>query len=173
MAKDGTNRGGARVGAGKRSKALALKVLEGKVDKGIINLPELQGEDIPPVKEFMQEEQKDGIPLGADKIYAEMWKWLQAQGCESLVNTQLIEQYSMTAARWIQCERAISKYGMLGKHPTTGAPMTSPYVSMSRDYMKQLTQVWYQIYGIVKEYGPGSSNGKTEDPMELLMRAKS
>lgn len=172
MAKDGTNRGGARVGAGKKSKAIAAKVLEGKAQKPEDTLPVLNGADMPPVKAFMLEAQKDGVPLGADDIYREMWSWLEEQGCTSLISPQLIEQYSMAAARWIQCERAVSKYGLLGKHPTTGAPVTSPYVSMSRDYMKELNQFWYQIYAVVKECGTGTAMERTEDPMELLLRVK-
>ena len=57
----------------------------------------------------------------------------------------------MSEARWAQWEEAISEYGMLAKHPTTKNAIASPYVSMSQQYMKQVNQIWYQIFQIVKE----------------------
>lgn len=48
-------------------------------------------------------------------------------------------------------KNGISEYGFLAKHPTTGNAIASPYVSMSQMYMKQVNQIWYQIYQIVKE----------------------
>ena len=170
MARDGTMRGGARVGAGKKKKPLADKVREGKTATVIVEPPEMQGVDMPPVKDFMTEDQRDGDPLDADKIYKETWEWLDKHGCASQVNAQLIEQYSMMVARWIQCEHAISKFGMLGKHPTTGAPMASPYVSMAKDYMKQINQTWYQIYQVVKDNCAGDYSEMSEDPMENLLK---
>ena len=91
-----------------------------------------------------------------------------------LVNNQLIEQYAMSVSRWIQCEEAISEFGFLAKHPTTGNAIASPYVAMSQTYMKQVNQVWYQIYQIVKEncsteYGESTPQ---DDLMERLLRAR-
>lgn len=31
-----------------------------------------------------------------------------------------MRNYAMSVSRWIQCEHAISEYGFLAKHPTTG-----------------------------------------------------
>ena len=52
MAKDGTQRGGARAGAGRKPKALVDKINEGDAAK-ILELPEpvsLNGNTMPPVK---------------------------------------------------------------------------------------------------------------------------
>ena len=176
MAKDGTNRGGARVGAGRKSKALIDKINEGK-PADIISLPEpvqLEAADVPPVKEFMRAAQKNGKDLCAEEVFNDTFQWLNERGCEKLVNTQLIEQYAMSVSRWIQCEEAISEYGFLAKHPTTGNAIASPYVSMSRDYMKQVTNTWYQIYQVVKEncsveYGGASPQ---DDLMERLLSVR-
>ena len=54
MAKDGTNRGGARSGAGRNSKNLTDKINEGKSAKVITVPAELEGADVPPVREFMK-----------------------------------------------------------------------------------------------------------------------
>ena len=84
-------------------------------------------------------------------IFQETWNWLKKVGCTEYVNTLLINQYAMSVARQIQCEQAISEYGFLAKHPTTGAACQSPYVSMLQQFTKQANQSWYQIYQIVKE----------------------
>ena len=140
MAKDGTARGGQRVGAGRKSKALTDKIADGRLN-GAQVLPEpaeMEGTDVPPVKDYLKAAQKNGKDLCAEDIYIETYKWLKDRSCEMLVNNQLIEQYAMSVSRWIQCEECISEYGFLAKHPTTSAAIASPYVGMSREYMKQV-----------------------------------
>lgn len=153
MAKDGSARGGQRVGAGRKSKALSDKIADGRLN-GAMVLPEpedIEGSDVPPVKDYLKATQKNGKDLCAEDIYIETYNWLKDRSCEMLVNNQLIEQYAMSVSRWIQCEECISEYGFLAKHPTTSAAIASPYVAMSREYMKQVNQCWYQIYQIVKK----------------------
>lgn len=58
--------------------------------------------------------------------------WLDERGCTELVSKRLIEQYGQGFARYVQCEQAISKFGLLGKHPTMGAAIPSPFVAMSQ-----------------------------------------
>ena len=176
MAKDGTARGGARPGSGPKRKPLTEKISAGKPAQ-VIDLPEgadLEGVDMPPIKEYMKAKQKSGVDLCAEEIFKETWEWLRKVGCTEYVNVQLINQYAMTVARQIQCEQCISEYGFLAKHPTTGNAIASPYVSMSRDYMKQTNQCWYQIYQIVKENCSvefGGSNPQ-DDLMERLLTAR-
>ena len=68
-------------------------------------------------------------------------EWLKSRNCENAVSEQIVEQYAMSVARWVHIEQRISKYGYLAKHPTTGAPMQSPYVMMSQAYMKQIIAI--------------------------------
>lgn len=146
-------RGGPRPGTGPKRKALVDKINKGTADAAMV-LPapaEIEGVDVPPVKEYLKATQKNGKDLCAEEVYRDTWNWLKARGCEMLVNNQLLEQYAMSVSRWIQCEEAISEFGFLAKHPTTGNAIASPYVAMSQTYMKQVNQVWYQIYQIVKE----------------------
>lgn len=176
MAKDGTRRGGARAGAGRKPKALTEKINEG-ISATIIELPEtptMEGVDVPPVKDYLKTKQKNGKDLCAAEVFEETWKWLRARGCDRLVSTQLVEQYAMSVSRWIQCEECISEYGFLAKHPTTGNAIASPYVAMSQQYMKQVNQVWYQIYQIVKENCSVEWQGATpqDDVMERLLRTR-
>nr|DAQ21266.1 MAG TPA: terminase small subunit [Bacteriophage sp.] len=180
MAKDGTNRGGPRPGTGPKRKPLTEKIVDGTAKKAMVlpnDLPaptELYGEDVPPVKDYLKQKQKNGSSLCAEEIFMETWLWLRSKGCESLVNNQLIEQYAMSVARWIQCEEAISEYGYLAKHPTTGNAIASPYVSMSRDYKKQVNADWFQIYQIVRENCSVEYGGRDpqDDVMERLLRAR-
>ena len=176
MAKDGTNRGGARVGAGRKSKALTDKIADGRLDGAMI-LPtpaSLEGVEVPPVKEYMKAKQKTGTELCAEEIFAETWEWLKKVGCTDYVNVQLINQYAMSVARQIQCEQSISEYGFLAKHPTTGNAIASPYVSMLQQFTKQANQSWYQIYQIVRENASVEYKGATpqDDVMERLLRAR-
>ena len=73
MAKDGTNRGGARVGAGRKSKALVDKINAGASDQilGLPDPPVFEGEDVPPIKEYMKAKEKGGKDLCAGEVYKE------------------------------------------------------------------------------------------------------
>lgn len=179
MAKDGTNRGGARPGAGRPKKALSEKIASGNPGGRALtqikvpdDLPDLVGEDMPKPSEILSAKQRDGKPLGADKIYRDTWLWLKGFKCERLVSPATIEQYAMSVARWIQCEEAITAYGLLGKHPTvSNSPIQSPFVAMSQSFMKQAQQIWAQIYQIVRENCSEEVTLTGEiDMMEQLLR---
>lgn len=189
MAKDGTYRGGRRVRAGDKPDALADKIMKGTPARRI-ELPdfsaditdlatahigdgvELEGTDMPNPGDYLSAQQKDGKPLGADEIYKETWLWLKERGCERLVNKRLLESYSEAFARYIQCSEAVSKYGLLGKHPTTGAAIASPFVQLSLNFQKQANLLWYEIYDIVKQNCTEDFEGNPNDTMERLLRAR-
>ena len=80
----------------------------------------------------------------------------------------------MSVARWIQCEEAITEYGFLAKHPTTGNAIQSPYVAMSQNFMSQTNRLWMEIYQIVKENCSSEYGGATpqDDVMERLLSAR-
>ena len=116
---------------------------------------------------------EDGVILAGHTRYKALKK-LGYKECEVVIASDLIEQYAMMVSRWVQCETCISEYGFLAKHPTTGAAITSPYVTMSQNYLKQVNQCWYQIYQIVKEncsveYGGANPH---DDLMEHLLTAR-
>ena len=170
-------RGGARPGAGRKKSAVKEKAENGNPGGRrleVLDIPEVEGVDMPKPHEFLSAEQRDGSTLQAEEIYKETWEWLVERGCEKLVNTQLIEQYAVSVSRWIQCEECISKFGFLARHPTTGNAIASPYVSMSRDYMKQSSQLWFQIFQVVKENNATTYQGSTpqDDVMERLLRSR-
>ena len=165
MSKDGTNRGGPRPGSGRKAKAVSEKLANGNpggrklsvIDFGN-EAVKLDGADMPPVKEYLRKKQKDGSVTCAEEIFKETWEWLRERRC---------------VARWIQCEEAVSDYGFLAKKPT-GTVVSSPYVTMGREYMKQANAAWFQIFQVVKENCSVELSGPTpqDDVMERLLRAR-
>jgi len=189
MARNGTNRGGIRVRAGDKPAPAAEKIQKGQqvqilkndiptlspTELEAVDLPEgavMNGVDMPKPSDYLSARQKNGVPLGADEIYKETWLWLKERGCERLVNPRLIEAYAQAFARYIQCEEATSTYGLLGKHPTTGGVITSPFVQMSQQYQKSANLIWYEIYDIVKQNCTEVFEDNPNDTMELLLRAR-
>ena len=166
MAKDGTNRGGRRVRAGDKPDALADKIARGKAAQ-VMDLPitDLDGtDDLGPVSDL----------TGADIIFNETIRWLKERGCDRLVNPRLVESYSEAFARYIQCSEAVSNYGLLGKHPTTKAPIASPFVQMMLSFQKQANLLWYEIFDIVKQNCTTAYEGSPQDDaMEKLLRSRS
>ena len=106
LAKDGTMRGGARAGSGRKSKSLAEKLDNGNPGGRtltVMELPDstdLNGEEMPEPKSYMQDKQKNGEEFDAAEIFEETWKWLKERGCEKLVSAQLIRNYAMSVSRW-------------------------------------------------------------------------
>ena len=91
MAKDGTARGGQRVGAGRKPKALADKVTQGSA-ANVLDFPvpeDLEGADVPPVKEYLRASQKVGIDLCAEDVFKSAFLWLKERGCDRFVKTYM------------------------------------------------------------------------------------
>ena len=172
--------GGSRLGAGQKKKPLADKMLDGNPGKRKLTVVEfpstanLQGNDMPLPRELLSARQKDGRNLEAAEIYTITWDWLDQRGAARIVSPLLLERYAMSAARWIQCEEAVTEYGFLAKHPTTGSAIQSPYVAMSQNYMAQTNRLWYEIFQIVKENCATDYTGANpqDDVMERLLTAR-
>ncbi len=170
-------RGGARPGAGRKKKALTEKLDAGISDKRrvtVLDIPEIEGVDVPPPSDFLSTRQRDGSQLQAAEIYESTWRWLKNIGCTSVVFPQMVERYAMCAARWIQAEEMNSHLGFLSKHPTTGKPIQSPYINIGINYMNQATRAWNEINQIVKENCSTeySANNPQDDLMDRLLRAR-
>ena len=170
-------RGGARPGAGRKRSPVKEKAERGnpggrKLE--ILDIPEVEGVEMPKPHEFLSAEQRDGSALQAEEIYTEIWDWLKKIGCAAKVSPQLLERYAMCSARWIQCEEMTSKLGFLSKHPTTGKPIPSPFINIGINYMNQAVRLWNEIFQIVKENcgADYSDPAPQDDLMERLLRAR-
>lgn len=168
MAKDGTKRGGARIGAGRKKKSLEEKIIEGKVSAPAPLISEPSTFEIPPPKEYVSAEQKTGR-FYAEQVYNDTFSWLKSCSCAEIVPPQLVESFAQTLARHIQAEELLTRTGLLSKHPTTGEPTTSPFVKISLDYLKAANQLWLQIHQTVKENSTAGA-GTATDTMELILR---
>ena len=172
MSKDGTNRGGKRVGAGRKPRPLAEKLQDGQ-NALVLMLPEedpFDGPEIEDIKAFLSQEQKVG-ELHGKEIFEQMVDWLRKKNCAHLVSPHLLEQYSMAMARWIQLENFISEFSAVSRHPTTGAPIASPFVTMAQAYLKQANLLFQQIFAIVSENSREPVTGNPQDDlMERLLK---
>ena len=170
-------RGGARPGAGRKKKPLNEKVETGNPGGRalkVLDIPDVNGVDMPKPHDFLSATQRDGGQLQAKEIYEETWEWLKSIGCTAVVSPQLLERYAMCAARWIQCEEMTSTLGYLSKHPTTGKPIPSPFINIGINYMNQANRLWNEIYQIVKENCSTEYSGASpqDELMERLLRAR-
>ena len=165
--------GGVRPGSGRKKTPLAER-LEVDADLTVLDIPEVEGAEMPEPHEFLSARQKDGSTLQAAEIYEETWEWLKGVGCAAKVSPQLIERYAMASARWIQCEEAVSKYGFIAQHPTSAKPIPSPFFNMAVQSSNLASRLWNEIFQIVKENCATTYSGDTpaDDVMERLLRAR-
>ncbi|MCC6094478.1 MAG: ATP-dependent Clp protease proteolytic subunit [Eubacterium sp.] len=136
-------RGGRRPGAGRKKTAVKEKYENGNPggrDLTVLDIPDVEGEDMPTPHDFLSAKQHDGSTLEAGDIYRETWEWLDKLGVAKAVSPQLLERYAMCSARWIQCEEMTTRLGYLSKHPTTGKPIPSPFINIGiMDYKGNVT----------------------------------
>ena len=147
-------RGGKRPGAGRKAKGVAEKAASGNPGGRkltVLDIPEMDGSDMPKPDEILSATQKDGTKLKAAEIYEAVWKWLEKLNATAYVSPQVIEQYAMCRARWLQCEEMTNELGFLSRHPTTNKPITSPFINIGINYMNQATRQWDAIMQTVKE----------------------
>ena len=107
-------RGGARPGAGRKKSAVKEKANNGNPGGRrleVLDIPDVEGVEMPKPHDFLSAEQRDGSELQASEIYEETWQWLKKIGCASKVSPQLLERYAMCSARWIQCEEMTNMLG--------------------------------------------------------------
>lgn len=169
-------RGGARVGAGRKKTAVKEKADNGNPGGrtlAVLDIPEIDGVEMPKPHDFLSSAQRDGTELQAVAIYKETWQWLKQISCAAKVSKALLERYAMASARWIQCEEMTSQLGFLSKHPTTGKPIPSPFINIGINYMNQAVRLWNEIFQIVKENCSADYDDSPQDDlMERLLRAR-
>jgi hypothetical protein len=168
------NSGGARIGAGRKVKPLADKILEGHRNiktTQFKNIEDVTCDKIPEPKDFLTSNQRQGRLIAAE-VREEVWNWLKDRKCEKLISMLIIDQFAMTYSRWIQLEEAISEYGYLSKHPTTGQPIQTPFASIAHETNKQALTLWNHIYTIVRANCTDNYNNDSDDMMEKLLSSR-
>ena len=99
-------RGEARHGAGRKKSAVREKAENGNPGVRrleVLDIPEVEGVDMPNPHEFLSAEQRDGSTLQAEDIYTETWEWLQKVGCAAKGSPELLERYALGSSRWLRC----------------------------------------------------------------------
>ena len=169
----GTTNGGERRNSGPKPKVNATTF-------DVVELPETAAEKAAgiPTPAWMKRKQMEGrAELAAEELKQRIDAWLIERDVRRHVPDHMIEMFAMALARYIQTEEEVSKYGFLAAHPTTKAPMTSPYVTMSIEYGKQVQATWWQIYQTIKdataaEGEPMMMASPANDLIDLLKRKK-
>ena len=176
MAKDGTLRTGKRSRGGLKPDPLAEKIAKGvkNVETVSFDLPSgscIVPADVPKPETFLSKKQADGdTKFKAAKIYKDTMRWIIARGCGELINPHLVQSYADAYARFMQCSEAVSEYGFISKHPTTGAPIASPFTQLEQQYQKQAFIIWNDIWETIKQNCMTPYEGLVAiDPMEALL----
>jgi phage terminase small subunit len=168
--------GGARIGAGRKKKSEEQKRLEGRIpvkSKGKkLKGTDIEGNDCPEPHEYMNMTTKNASENIAKKIYGEIYDWLKKRRCEHLVQPHLIEQYSLSFARYSQAETVVHQFGMFAKSQTNGNPVPSPFIEISQTYLKQSQNLWLSIYSIIKDSCNEYPQTEEDDIMEKILTGR-
>ena len=162
MAKDGTRRGGARVGAGRPRKQ---KSENPETVLQIVTVTDAERSSFPAFSRDLCDAKGAYSLADAENVYYSVYKFARGNGAEGRVPKELIELFAVTYSRWVQVEKDISKDGFTAEHPTTGAPCKSPLVDVSNTYSKQAHNYWYSIWSAIKDAEPDTDH----DDMDAML----
>ena len=162
MAKDGTRRGGARVGAGRPRKQ---KPENPETVLQIVTVTDAERSSFPAFNCDLCDAKGAYSLTDAEGVYYSVYKFARDNGAEGRVPKELVELFAVTYSRWVQVEKDISKDGFTAEHPTTGAPCKSPLVDVSNTYSKQAHNYWYSIWSAIKDAEPDTDH----DDMDAML----
>jgi hypothetical protein len=162
MAKDGTRRGGARVGAGRPRKQ---KPENPETVLQIVTVTDAERSSFPTFNRDLCDAKGAYSLAAAEDVYYSVYKFARDNGAEGRVPKELVELFAVTYSRWVQVEKDISKEGFTAEHPTTGAPCKSPLVDVSNTYSKQAHNYWYSIWSAIKDAEPDTDH----DDMDAML----
>ena len=103
-------RGGARPGAGRKKSAVKEKAENGNPGGRrleVLDIPEVEGVDMPKPHEFLSAEQRDGSTLQAEEIYTETWEWLKKVGCNIIIRCLVKSRGSLLLVIQILARRSL------------------------------------------------------------------
>lgn len=153
MAKDGTQRGGARETSGRKARHEANLA---------DNYHEFCG-DIAKPADFLLEEGKEAVG-----IYAEMYRWVASFDCLNIVPQSMIEEYAFLTARHRDCERELRNRG----YDASGDKL-DPVHKMSVEYYKQASNASFAIRSMVdKAIANAQPANDYEDDMDEFLGAE-
>lgn len=158
MAKDGTRRGGARLGAGRKPKRISVKGVEDIINETSVSREEY--EQYPRCGELLEN-------TLAEKIYYSIFKFADQRGASDDLAQEIVELFAMSYSRWAQAEKELSEQGLTAPHPVTKLPCKNPLVNVSETYSKQAQNYWYIIWSVLKEHiSPADEYDEMEDLLD-------
>ncbi len=178
MAKDGTNRGGARLGAGAKKKPLADKIATGNPGGRALTVMEfsdtanLKGQAMPEPNKMLEATQKDGKTLSRLKSI-KTWQWLNQAFARS-VSPQLLERYAMSVGT-LDSMRGSGYESVFWRSTPPGQRNSKPLCCDGSElYDTQTNRLWYEIFQLVKEklHGEYSGASPQDDVLERLLSAR-
>ena len=125
--------GGRRPGAGRKRKALTEKQAAG-IPAEVLKRP-VNAAELPAAPDYFTSPQAAEVPLRAEEIYNATIEWLTGRNVAQLINPQMVKDYSLNIARYIQCEEYVSKTGLTASRGSGGVCI-SPYVLAGQQYLK-------------------------------------
>lgn len=102
---------------------------------------------------LVSEQQKDGTTLKTQEIYDEIMKVITKSECQERIPKELIEEYAICTARWIQCEEYSNRLGLIAKSTISQKPLISPYVNAGIIYLNQSIKLRNEINTLIQRYG--------------------
>ena len=157
--------GGYRSNSGRKRKPATQKYIEGNLGHR-------------PIEVVKFAEGKIDVPVDppaylsdrAKEIYINVYKWLADIDCLKGILPYNLEEYSFCKDRWLEAEDNISKYGMTIIDPK-GKQVESPYIEVSKYYLKATNDVWNKIYQVVREskLSKWDSSNPNDDVLEKLL----
>ena len=168
MAKDGTRRGGARPGAGRKKKSAKPESPENVLQ--ISGVTEDERESFPRFNRLLYDAEGAFALKEAESVFYSVYRYARKNGAEEKLPQELVELFSVSYSRWVQVEREISSKGFTAAHPTTGGECNSPLIGVSNTYSRNAQNYWYSIWAVIKDSG---AEGAENDPMEALLSGAS
>jgi hypothetical protein len=147
MAKDGTLRGGRRVGSGHPRSPLTEKLLTGNHGHPITHLKVLPADEEQKPSGFIMLDGKEGgsnVPSAAS-IFTLMQDFLSRVGCSDIVPLPLVEDFAFLRRSYLECEYMNRDHGRIANGKR------SPYVTMALDYQRASLQVFNHIWSIIEK----------------------
>ena len=165
--------GGARLGAGRKKKALSEKILDGNPGKREITVVKFKNQvensileksekiKIPAFLEQGGHEGDKTLP-SAVEIFELLTEFIKSSGCEKLISSNLIEDFAHFRRAYLECEYINRAKGRIANGKR------SPYVSMAVDYSKQAMSIYDRIWNIIAQNSEQPYNGGKNAFLELL-----
>lgn len=132
---------------------------------------ELGGIEMPYYDDCLKAIERDGDPLGADKIFERMYKHIYKMGCKDVVPIDLIENYALHRSRFLKVQKKLSELGYIAAHPTTHSPIATPFASLMNLFDKSQNDAMFMINQIIKSHNPSGfvSYSDSDYTMEKLL----